>query len=373
MTTSTACTGSSRSRSRCRRRTTPTTRRSPARPVATRRPCSTCWSMPGARSATLGATVRTARCGAFDDDLEVARGWKADPDGTDTAPAAARFSRANPEPVRRPARSSAAHAVGLEGVRDGAKAGVGATLERPRRAHDAPIAGDPAADDHRPDADLPIRIRPRPKSSARRTRCGRSSSTRTHRRPWSGRGRVGASMQDGTWKTATIPMDAFAGETVRIRFVADDGGTNGLVEVEIDDVRVTRGDSYADPSPSRHGPGLDSRHEVLHTKPETVPSPADALPGRSEPIMTPGIHRVLGTPLAGPWPEGTKTAIFGLGCFWGDEKDFWQLPGVVTTAVGYAGGRRRTRPTRRSAPAGRVTPRSSWSPTTRRGSPTSSS
>jgi peptide-methionine (S)-S-oxide reductase len=54
--------------------------------------------------------------------------------------------------------------------------------------------------------------------------------------------------------------------------------------------------------------------------------------------MTPGRHTILGTPLAGPWPEGTKTAIFGLGCFWGDEKDFWQLPGVVTTAVGYAGG-----------------------------------
>jgi peptide-methionine (S)-S-oxide reductase len=54
--------------------------------------------------------------------------------------------------------------------------------------------------------------------------------------------------------------------------------------------------------------------------------------------MTPGTHRVLGTPLAGPWPEGTRTAIFGLGCFWGPEKEFWQLPGVVTTAVGYAGG-----------------------------------
>jgi peptide-methionine (S)-S-oxide reductase len=54
--------------------------------------------------------------------------------------------------------------------------------------------------------------------------------------------------------------------------------------------------------------------------------------------MTPGRHAVLGTPLAGPWPDGTKTAIFGLGCFWGAEKDFWQLPGVVTTAVGYAGG-----------------------------------
>jgi peptide-methionine (S)-S-oxide reductase len=70
----------------------------------------------------------------------------------------------------------------------------------------------------------------------------------------------------------------------------------------------------------------------------TLPSPADALPGRSEPIMTPGRHTILGTPLAGSWPEGTRTAIFGLGCFWGAEKDFWQLPGVVTTAVGYAGG-----------------------------------
>jgi peptide-methionine (S)-S-oxide reductase len=54
--------------------------------------------------------------------------------------------------------------------------------------------------------------------------------------------------------------------------------------------------------------------------------------------MTPGRHTILGTPLAGPWPEGAKTAIFGLGCFWGAEKDFWELPGVVTTAVGYAGG-----------------------------------
>jgi peptide-methionine (S)-S-oxide reductase len=54
--------------------------------------------------------------------------------------------------------------------------------------------------------------------------------------------------------------------------------------------------------------------------------------------MMPGRHTILGTPLAGPWPEGTKTAVFGLGCFWGAEKDFWQVPGVVTTAVGYAGG-----------------------------------
>ncbi len=76
----------------------------------------------------------------------------------------------------------------------------------------------------------------------------------------------------------------------------------------------------------------------FNAKPQTVPSPADSLPGRPDPIMTPGVHTILGTPLAGPWPDGTKTAIFGLGCFWGPEKEFWQLPGVVTTAVGYAGG-----------------------------------
>ena len=76
----------------------------------------------------------------------------------------------------------------------------------------------------------------------------------------------------------------------------------------------------------------------LKSKPDAVPSPAEALPGRAEPIVTPGTHTILGTPLAGPWPEGTRTAVFGLGCFWGAEKAFWQLPGVVTTAVGYAGG-----------------------------------
>ncbi|HEV7603436.1 MAG TPA: peptide-methionine (S)-S-oxide reductase, partial [Candidatus Limnocylindrales bacterium] len=76
----------------------------------------------------------------------------------------------------------------------------------------------------------------------------------------------------------------------------------------------------------------------FNSRPSTIPSPAEALPGRPDPIVVPGTHAVLGTPLAGPWPVGTRTAIFGLGCFWGAEKAFWQLPGVVTTAVGYAGG-----------------------------------
>jgi peptide-methionine (S)-S-oxide reductase len=66
--------------------------------------------------------------------------------------------------------------------------------------------------------------------------------------------------------------------------------------------------------------------------------PADALPGRSTPIAVAARHEVLGTPLEGPFPEGIDTAVFGMGCFWGAEKLFWQAPGVYSTAVGYAGG-----------------------------------
>jgi len=66
--------------------------------------------------------------------------------------------------------------------------------------------------------------------------------------------------------------------------------------------------------------------------------PARALPGRDAAMPVPGRHEVLGTPLAPPFPDGYETAIFGLGCFWGAERVFWQAGGVHTTAVGYAGG-----------------------------------
>src|SRR6185436_6568015 len=65
---------------------------------------------------------------------------------------------------------------------------------------------------------------------------------------------------------------------------------------------------------------------------------SDALPGRSEPILEPKRHTILGTPIAGPYPDGFQIAEFALGCFWGEEKTFWEQPGVWTTAVGYQGG-----------------------------------
>jgi peptide-methionine (S)-S-oxide reductase len=67
-------------------------------------------------------------------------------------------------------------------------------------------------------------------------------------------------------------------------------------------------------------------------------APERALPGRSHPLIVPDRHEVLGTPLKPPFPDGYQQAVFGMGCFWGAERVFWQAPGVYTTAVGYAGG-----------------------------------
>lgn len=68
-------------------------------------------------------------------------------------------------------------------------------------------------------------------------------------------------------------------------------------------------------------------------------TPDKSLPGRTDQTMpVPTAHHVLGTPLVGPWPTGFETAVFGMGCFWGAERKFWQIAGVHSTAVGYSGG-----------------------------------
>ena len=69
-----------------------------------------------------------------------------------------------------------------------------------------------------------------------------------------------------------------------------------------------------------------------------LPSRQEALPGRNTPMAVPERHFVNGAPLKGPFPEHLEQAVFGLGCFWGAERRFWETPGVYSTSVGYAGG-----------------------------------
>ena len=69
-----------------------------------------------------------------------------------------------------------------------------------------------------------------------------------------------------------------------------------------------------------------------------MPEASAALPGRASAVDVPPAHFINGNPLVGPFPEGTETAVFGMGCFWGAERRFWKMDGVYTTAVGYAGG-----------------------------------
>jgi peptide-methionine (S)-S-oxide reductase len=76
----------------------------------------------------------------------------------------------------------------------------------------------------------------------------------------------------------------------------------------------------------------------LFSKKTTLVSAADALPGRATPLVVPATHFVNGARITPPFPADVQEAVFGLGCFWGAERLFWKLPGVVSTAVGYAGG-----------------------------------
>ncbi|HXJ19789.1 MAG TPA: peptide-methionine (S)-S-oxide reductase MsrA [Polyangia bacterium] len=86
---------------------------------------------------------------------------------------------------------------------------------------------------------------------------------------------------------------------------------------------------------------------------ETIPSASESLPGRSEKMPVPARHFVSGAPLEGPFPEGLELATFGMGCFWGAERLFWEHDGVFSTAVGYAGGHT-PNPTYREVCSGRT-------------------
>jgi peptide-methionine (S)-S-oxide reductase len=77
---------------------------------------------------------------------------------------------------------------------------------------------------------------------------------------------------------------------------------------------------------------------MFKRKSKLMSTPQTALPGRQEPVTISGVHFVNGSSMLPPFPEGSEVVSFGMGCFWGAERVFWQLPGVITTAVGYQGG-----------------------------------
>jgi carboxypeptidase T len=191
--------------------------------------------------AVLGVATRTARCGAFDDDLEVSRGWAVNPDGTDTAPASARFARGNPSPTYSAGLKQVGTTTsGSRAFVTGLPAGAGPLsydLDGSTTIRSTPIAL-PATAGQR----LTFRYvfaHDTASSSADSFKAIVERSDGTQDVVFA---RSGAPNDlDGAWRSASLSMDPYAGQTVRIRFVATDGGAANLVEAEVDDVRVTRG------------------------------------------------------------------------------------------------------------------------------------
>jgi hypothetical protein len=189
--------------------------------------------------AVLGATVRTARCGAFDDDLEVNRGWKVNPDGTDTATSGA-FARANPEATtsngaKQLGTVTSGSAALVTGAAAGASAGAN-DLDGRTTVRSGPITL-PAGTGQRltfryvfaHDAKASLRDR---FAALVETEDGTLDSVFLRL--------AVSSDRDGAWRSASVSLDPWAGQTIHLRFAAIDGGADNLVEVEVDDVRVTR-------------------------------------------------------------------------------------------------------------------------------------
>jgi hypothetical protein len=189
--------------------------------------------------SVLGTTVRTARCGAFDDDLEVYRGWTVNPDGTDTAPASARFARSNPASTSSNGpKQLGSTPSGSRGYVTGAKAGSKATAydldgrTTIRSRQFGLLAGTGQRLTFRY-----VFAHSRGSSAADSLRAFVELADGTRVPVFSVTGR--AADIDGVWRTASVSMDAFAGQAVRLRFEAVDGGPGNLLEVELDDIRVT--------------------------------------------------------------------------------------------------------------------------------------
>jgi carboxypeptidase T len=192
--------------------------------------------------SVLGAAVRTARCGAFDDDLEVYRGWGVDPDKTDTAPLNARFVRADP------AATTSLGAKQLGTTPSGSKAYVtGAPAGSSPNANDldgrTTIRSQAINLPATPGQNLTFAYVFAHSASSTSADSLRAIVERQDGSQVQVFSVVGRSVDvDGAWRNASISMDAFAGQTVHLRFVATDGGPTNLLEVELDNIRVTRGD-----------------------------------------------------------------------------------------------------------------------------------
>lgn len=190
--------------------------------------------------SALGAAVRTARCGAFDDDLEVYRGWGIDPDRTDTAPANARFVRADPATTASlGAKQLGTTASGAKAFVTGAPAGASSTANDldGRTTIRSPAIHLPSAHGQRLTfAYVFAHSASSTSADSLRAIVERADGSQVEVFRVTGR----AADVDGAWRTASVSMDAFAGQIVHLRFVATDGGPGNLLEVELDDIRVTQ-------------------------------------------------------------------------------------------------------------------------------------